>query len=275
MFKTGRFNRYQGGITRSLDGLETWASSASGLPGSGVPTDLLLDLDSAPGSRTLYAAVVGKGVYKSTDDGQTWSAKNNGITGSLNAWRLARLPDGTIYLLVCRGLQGETVIDGAVYRSADAAETWQPVPLPEGVNFPNDLSIDPEFPKRLYLAAWPSPIDGIEQNGGLWKSEDGGASWANIVDPASHVYGVLVDPENPSTVFCTNFEGSLLRSDDHGATWRRLGGYNFKWAKQPILDPHHPGMLYLTTFGSSVWYGPADGIAGAFEDIFPYGSNQP
>jgi hypothetical protein len=269
MFKTGRFNHFQGGITRSEDGLETWEPSRSGLPANGVPTDLILDPNSAPGSRTLYAAVVGKGVYKSNNDGKTWSAKNNGIAGSLNAWRLVRLPDGTLYLLVCRGLQGETVIDGAVYRSGDAAETWQPVLPPDGVNFPNDLAFDPENPQRLYLAAWPSPVDGVEQNGGLWQSENGGNSWTNIVDPASHVYGVLVDPNNPATVFHTNFEGSILRSDDHGVNWRRLGGYNFKWAKQPILDPHNPGMLYLTTFGSSVWYGPANGIEGAFEDLFP------
>jgi Bacterial Ig domain len=36
-----------------------------------------------------------------------------------------------------------------------------------------------------------------------------------------------------------------------------------------VPDPINKGMLYLTTFGSSVWHGPATGVPGAFEDVSP------
>ncbi len=269
MFKSGRFDRFQGGITRSEDGLETWQPSGQGLPKNCVPTDLLLDASSPANSRRLYAALVGKGVYRSEDDGKTWHSKNVGIKGNLNAWRLVQLPDSTLYLLVCRGLKNGKEVDGGLYRSQDNAESWQVVALPAGVNFPNDLCFDPSNPRRMILAAWPVLVDGISQHGGAWRTEDGGGSWESIFDPAAHVYGLAWDQQEPATVFLTTFESSIFRSNDRGNCWTRLGGYNFKWAKQPVLDPHHPDMVYLTTFGSSVWYGPANGVAGSLEDVHP------
>ena len=269
MFRSGHFNRYEGGVCKSDDGMASWQRSNAGMPAQCVPTDIILDRRSPVGRRTLYVAAVGKGVFKSTDDGHTWQAKNQGITGSLNAWRIILRPDGSLYLLVCRGLENGQVISGAVFKSADGAEHWEPVPMPGGANFPNDLAFDPSNPERLYLACWPTVIDDAERFGGLYKTEDGGQSWTNVFDESSHVYGVAVDRTNPATVFLANFEGAVYRSDDRGRTWERLGGYNFKWAKQPILDPYNRDMLYITTFGSSVWYGPARGVAGAFEDICP------
>ncbi len=270
MFKTD-LSHFQGGICKSEDALETWSVSSQGLPAVCAATDLLLDHRSPAGGRTLYLAAVGAGVYKSGDDGKTWQASSQGIQGNLNAWRLVQLPDGRLLVLVCRGWQNGKVIDGGLYSSTDQAASWQPVPLPTGVNFPNDLAFDPSDPQRLYLACWPTTLQGEEQWGGLYRSEDGGGTWSNIYNPAAHVYGVAVDPRRPATVFLTTFEGVINRSDDFGQHWQRLGGYNFKWAKQPIPDPYNPDMLYLTTFGSSVWYGPAKGVRDASEEILPPG----
>ena len=77
----------------------------------------------------------------------------------------------------------------------------------------------------------------------------------------------MVDPDWPSTIIINTFDSAVFRSDDRGETWYRLKGYTFKWGHRPILDPHHPGMLYLTTFGGSVFYGPATGDPDAFEGI--------
>ncbi len=270
MFRSPGFSHFQGGVCLSEDGLATWKPSNRGMPPGCLPTDLVLDPTSPVGRRVLYAAGLGQGVFKSVDNGVTWQAKNNGIRGSLNAWRIIRLPDGSLDLLVCRGLKNNVEVDGAYYHSSDGAESWQAVELPGGVNFPNDLAFDPTRPQRRFLACWPRVMDGQEHSGGLYRTDDAGRTWQNVFDPTAHVYGVTVDPQAPATVFITTFEGSIFRSDDGGDSWKRLGGYNFKWAKTPILDPFNPGMLYLTTFGSSVWYGPASGVEGAFEDIYPF-----
>jgi hypothetical protein len=269
MLRDGNFARYKGGVARTDDGLANWRRTTDGMPENTVTTHLILDPASPAGRRTLYAAGFGKGVYKSTDDGRTWTLKNAGLSGNLNAWRLLLTPKGTLYLLVARGLENGREVDGALYRSTDAGERWQPVRLPAGANAPNDLVYDPADPSRMYLAAWPRTIEGAERHGGLYLTEDEGSSWRGVFNESAHVYGVAVDPSHTSTVYINTFDGAAFRSDDRGRNWRRLGGYNFKWGHRPVPDPHNKGMLYLTTFGSSVWHGPADGAAGAFEDVYP------
>lgn len=269
MISSGKVNKCVGGVCKTDDGMESWKKSNSGIPENCAMTHLILDPASPVGKRTLYAAGFGGGVFKSVDDGATWTLKNNGIKGNLNAWNLVIHPDGTLYLLVARGLDNGRPVDGALYKSKNGAESWEIVKLPSGVNFPNDLCIDPQNPQRMYIACWPQSTTEGETGGGLYVTEDGCRSWSLLYNAASHVYGVTVDPQKTSTIFIGTFEGSVLRSDDGGKNWARLGGYNFKWAKTPILDPYNKGMLYVTTFGSSVWYGPDTGIENAFEDIYP------
>jgi len=257
---TGNFDRYLGGVCRSEDGLENWQQSSEGMPPNCLSTHILLDARTPTGNRTLYVAGFGKGVFKSTDDGRTWTLKNNGIQGNLNAWRLVERPDGILYLLVARGLVNNREVDGALYRSRDEAESWEKVALPEGVNAPNDLVLDPAEPQRMYLACWPKTINGVERYGGVWTTEDGGASWRNLFEESAHAYALAVDPDQRQILYLNTFDSAAYRSEDLGQSWQRLEGYDFKWGHRPVLDPHHKGMLYLTTFGSSVWYGPVRGV---------------
>jgi hypothetical protein len=226
------------------------------------------DPASPAGARTLYAAAFGIGVYRSVDDGRTWTLRNAGLDPqNLFAWRLALLPGGILYLVVTRNYRKGRQRPGAVYRSADGAASWQPVALPAGVDFPNDLTFDPSG--RLYLACWPREEGETNVGGGAWASDDGGASWTRVFDEAAHVYTVSVDPRRPATLYLSTFDAGVHRSDDAGRSWRRLGGFNFQWGYRPVPDPRREGMLYVTTFGSSIWYGPAGGVPGAIEDIAP------
>jgi hypothetical protein len=265
MFREEFFARDQGGICKTDNGLQTWQPSAHGLPERALCTHIVLDPASPAGQRTLYATVFNGGVYKSTDDGKTWSLKNNGIDPrNLFAWRLVLLPDGTLYLVVVKNFLKGREFTGAVYRSTDGAETWQPVPLPDDVDFPNDLTFDPSG--RLYLACWSHLVNGSNRGGGAYASDNGGRTWVRVFDPAAHVYTVTVDPVNSSTLYLSTFHAAVHRSDDRGQTWRRIKGCNFQWNQRVIPDPHHPGMIYLTTFGSSVWYGPSQSPGNAKED---------
>ncbi len=82
-----------------------------------------------------------------------------------------------------------------------------------------------------------------------------------------HVYEVTVDPRDPKTLFACGFESSAWRSADRGETWQRIQGYNFKWGHRVIPDPADAKMIYITTFGGSVWHGPAAGDPDAPEDL--------
>jgi photosystem II stability/assembly factor-like uncharacterized protein len=269
MLRDYKTEGYPGGICRSDDGLKTWQVSSDGLPPQTVATHIVLEPGSPKGKRTLYVAAFRAGVYKSTDDGRSWKLKNHGISGNLNAWRLALAPDRTMYLIVPRDLQQGQDVDGVLYRSRDRAEHWERMPLPAGATSPNDLVFDPAAPSRMYLACWPKTENGVEQGGGIYITADGGRSWTRTFDESVHTYGLAVDPSRPQTLFAVTYENSAYRSDDRGRTWRRLGGYDFKLGNRPFPDPNEKGMLYITTYGSSVWHGRADGISDAFEALYP------
>jgi hypothetical protein len=157
MWRNRDVKTFRGGVVASDDGGRTWKPSVEGMEQIAA-THILLDPGSPAESRTLYVCGFGKGVYKSTDGGHRWVLKNNGLEGSEPfAWRITPDGKGGLYLLVVRrGTDGGigTPLDGAIYRSSDGAEHWARMPLPQGVNGPSGLAIDPQDPGRLYLAAW-------------------------------------------------------------------------------------------------------------------------
>jgi len=270
MFSRQGFGRYTGGVAVSNDGGKSWQKSNKGMSENSIGTHILLDPESPSDSRTLYACVFDKGVFKSTDGGESWNAANNGLGANKFAWQMRRTPSGRLYLIVSRGqVDGETV-DGALYKSDDKAQSWEKVHLAKGVNAPADLLIDPVDSKIMYLSCWPRTVKGRDLYGGVYRTEDGGKSWKQVFDEKIRVSAVGMDGRKHNTIYINTFHNSAFRSDDRGNSWYRLGGYNFKWGQRAIPDPHHPEMLYLTTYGGSVFYGPATGVPGAFEDIENY-----
>ncbi len=265
--------RFQGGVAVSTDGGRHWTLSNGGMAESAV-THVLLDPKSPRGQRTLYAAAFGRGAYKSVDNGRTWALKNDGLAPDPRsqpfAWRLTLSGDGTLFLVVARrserGRSGD-VDDGALYRSTDGAEHWTRLALPSGTNGPNGLTVDPADPKRLYLSAWGLTHPDGDTGGGIFLSTDVGATWRHVLRDAQHVYDVSVDPRNPAVLYACGFDQAAFRSTDRGETWRRVGGFNFKWGQRVVPDPRDPALIYVTTFGGSVWHGPAAGDPSATEDV--------
>jgi photosystem II stability/assembly factor-like uncharacterized protein len=253
---------YKGGVCRSDDGGRHWIHSNSGMDETGA-THILLDPTSPVAARVLYVAGFGRGVYKSSDGGHTWVLKNNGITQEQPfAWRLARASNGTLYVVIARRSEDGSIGtpgDGALYRSTDGAEHWQPVALPEGSNGPNGLAIDPQSPERLYLAAWAKASGEHGDGGGIFLSENGGKSWRAVLEKDRHIYDVTIDPQDSNILYAAGFESSAWRSADRGLHWSRIPGFNFKWGQRVIPDPLHHDEVYITTFGGSVWHGAVNG----------------
>ena len=257
MWRTNDPANYRGGIGISRDGGRSW-TPAAGLP-VGAATHLLLDPRSPAGARTLYACLFGHGVYKSTDGGSTWTSQNSGLPEHPFAWRLTQAPGGRLYLVVARrserGRLGDAD-DGAVYASDDGAGHWTRLPLPTGTNGPNALSVDSRDERRLYLAAWGVTHPDGDTGGGIFVSTDAGQRWRATFDTAQHVYDVTEDPRTGALYAC-GFDQGAWRSDDRGEHWHRLQGYDFKWGHRVVPDPASPDRVYITTFGGSVWHGPA------------------
>ncbi len=141
------------------------------------------------------------------------------------------------------------------------------LPLPEGVSGPHDLLIDPKHPKTILVSCWPRTENGNDINGGVIKTTDGGKSWQQVFDERVRVNSAGLDPEHPNVIYINTFQNSAYRSIDSGTTWQRIEGYRFKWGQRAVPDINNPGMLFLTTYGGSVFYGPAEGTPGTPDDI--------
>jgi len=258
MWRRGGVAKYKGGVCISTDGGRTWAQSSNGMEPTAA-THILLDPTSPVDARVLYATGFGRGVYKSVDGGKNWKLKNVGIMQKEPfAWRISRDGKGTLYLLVARRSENGGIGndgDGAMYRSTDGAEHWSPIALPQGVNAPNGLAIDPQDPNRLYLATWARAAGQHGDGGGVFLSEDSGKNWRQTLDRDRHVYDVTIDPRDSSILYAAGFESSAWRSADRGEHWTRIPGFNFKWGYRVIPDPQDERKVYITTFGGGVWHG--------------------
>ena len=269
----GHWGPAQGGVAMSLDGGVNWTPS-KGLPASNAPTHIMLDPRSPVQSRILYVASMGRGVYRSSDGGQTWVTKNEGLPANPLAWHMAIGSDGTLYLVTIRrsmDIKYGNDNDGWLFRSFNGANSWEKVPLPPGLNGPMGITVDPKDPTRLYVSAWgrwaqydvgPPAVDG-----GVFLSEDAGLHWRNVLNASRRIYDVTVDPHNPDVVYASGFENAAYRSTDRGHNWSRIAGFNFTGAHRIAVDPVDPSQIYITTMGNSVWHGPAAGDPKAIEDI--------
>ena len=121
-----------GGVCVSRDFGASWKAEAQGLPRKPV-TSIVLDPRSPKDARTLYAGVFDEGVFKSTDDGKTWTLKKNGLghPDNLRVYRVILHRDGTLFAIICakRPAAGKPLMSEGVglYRSKDGAETWEKI----------------------------------------------------------------------------------------------------------------------------------------------------
>ncbi len=267
MFGGNGFGNFEGGVAVSDDSGRTWSKSNSGMAENSVCTNILLDPSSPADSRVLYASMMGRGVSKSTDGGKTWTETNNGLDKTMFAWQLRRNSKGRIFVLLARGLKGEKTVDGAIYYSDNNARSWAKLELPGGINGPHDLLLDPSDQNVMYVSCWPRTIDGTDHDGGVIKTEDGGKTWRNVFDDRVRVNSAGMDPADPGKIYINTFQNAAYRSTDAGKTWKRIEGYRFKWGQRAVPDINNPGMLFLSTYGGSVFYGPAAGVPGAADDI--------
>jgi photosystem II stability/assembly factor-like uncharacterized protein len=277
--KHGDFTRTAaGGVCLSEDGGKTWKTSSEGLPPNSAVLQILADPKSPPEQRTVYAANFGQGVYKSVDGGRTWQAKNLGLGENRHIREVVLAGGGRLYCVAVRAIKyGENdlreLMDGAVYLSQDGGDTWSGIALPEGVRFPNSITPDPFNPHRLYLCGQPSlqrsDIWGYKRayatggntespsRGGAYLSDDDGKSWKRIFDDRRFVFSLTADGRHPGRLYLATQNWGAFRTNDYGRSWKELGtNEDIRWGHKVVLDPLNPDMLFITSFGSAVFYGP-------------------
>jgi len=252
------------GIYKSVDGGETWSNS--GLRDSRQISRIWVDPHNA---NVVYVAALGhaygpnteRGVFKTTDGGAHWTksldqgpdigASDLAIaTGNPNilfatTWR-ARRPPWSAYAPLSGPGSG-------LYRSTDAGQSWSRLSgsgLPEGDWDRAAVAVSPNG-RRVYA------LIGLQKAGaagsaGLYRSDDGGGTWALANSDArltsrSWYFGNLtIDPNNADVVYIPSV--ALYRSADGGKTIEIVRGapggddYHQLW-----IDPANSARMILGT----------------------------
>ncbi len=251
-----------GGVCASTDFGEHWKPSNQGLPEAPC-TSICVAPKGRPGARTLYCTVFGHGVFKSVDDGRTWTEKSRGLGDPVNrrAFRVQAHADGTLFCVITAlRRDGRWVEEGVgLYRSRDGGENWQKITDPPPTWWLKDFTVDPLDSRVIWLSAADT---GGDRPGGLFRTQDGGKSWKKIAQKGPEHWGAYLSPHRKGWVYMTLCEGApeegLWLSRDDGATWTPFRDLPFKNVQRVEFDPKDPASIYLATFGGSVWKGPAE-----------------
>jgi photosystem II stability/assembly factor-like uncharacterized protein len=188
----------------------------------------------------FYVGQVDGGVWKSDDYGRTWNPIFDAEPSqSIGAIAVAPSNPNVVYVASGEGLhRPDLSVGDGIYKSSDAGKTWQHLGLRDGEQIPA-LAVDPRDANTLFAAVLGHPY-GANEERGIYRSTDGGATWTKVLYKDARTGGadVQIDRSNPSVVYASLWEetlgpwedgndydgtgGGLFKSTDGGATWKQL-----------------------------------------------------
>lgn len=215
-----------GGIWKTLNAGQTWELKTPEIPSLAITW--LANSDSNPS--VIYAAtgeangggrgLIGNGVLKSTDGGETWSV----IASTLNQrsfsyiGRIVVDPEDPDNVILCT-TQGEwdSEFRSEIYKSIDGGSSWEKKYdsdswITQVIAHPSDFNV-------LYAAKWAE---------GVIKSADQGETWSESIQGMNKVFGrveLAIAPSDPSRIYASvqgNISGSgadLYVSFDDAENW--------------------------------------------------------
>ena len=258
-----------GGVWKTENSGRTWFPISD----TGIPIGSIGAIAVAPSNANVVYVGTGEsdirsqnsygiGMYKSTDAGKTW--KPIGLEGTRQIGRVVVDPKDAnrVYVAALGNIYGPNPERG-VFRSTDGGATWKKILV--NAERPNDvgaidLAVDTRNPRVVYAAMWSTrrppwsvyaPVN--LKGGGLYKSTDGGDTWAKLsgglpTDDFVGRIGIAIAPGNSNRLWAVVDDlgsaappargrggrppavpdsqpdakptGGVFLSDDAGQTWR-------------------------------------------------------
>jgi photosystem II stability/assembly factor-like uncharacterized protein len=192
----------------------------------------------------LFGSVDG-GVWKTTNGGVTWfPIFDSQPIASIGAVAVAASDPQTIYVGTGESdMRSDISYGDGMYKSTDGGGTWRNIGLRDSQNIGRIL-IDPHDPNIVLVAALGHAF-GPNAERGVYRSTDGGASWAKVLtkDNDTGAIDLAWDPENTSIVYAAMWQtrrppfssyapingpgGGLYKSTDSGKTWAQITDHGF------------------------------------------------
>lgn len=193
-------------------------------------------------SRIFYAASASGGLFKTTNSGVSFRPVfDQHGSSSVGAVAVSTTKPDTVWVGTGEANPRNSVSWGdGVYVSRDGGETWDHAGLRDSRHIAA-IVVDPTRDDRIFVAAM-GHTWGKNPTRGLYRSENGGATWENVlyVDDETGCIDVLLDPVDPSIVYAATWQrargelddddpqvktgagSGLWKSRDGGTTWKRL-----------------------------------------------------
>ena len=209
---------------------------------------------------------VGDGMYKSTDAGKTW--RHLGLRDAQQIPQIIVDPRNPDRLFVAAlGHPYGPNAERGIFRSTDGGASFQKVLYKDDRTGGVDLAFDPRNPQIVYAVLWQAQQGPWENgafsgpNSGLYKSTDGGDHWSQLTgglptfekDGLGRI-GIGIAPADGNRMYALvearAQSGGLYRSDDAGATWKRVNsetriygrGNDFACVR---VDPKNRDVIYV------------------------------
>ena len=180
--------------------------------------------------------IIGRGVYKSTDAGQTWQLmglRDSGQIGSI----VVHPTNPSVVWLAALGSPFGPNDERGIFKTTDGGRTWKKTLFVNNSTGGRVLAINYSNPNELYAGmyrgfrkGWDIISGGPASEGGIYKSVDGGETWTKLANglPNRLIGKIDIDVarSSPRTVYAMieapGNEGGLYRSDDAGGSWRLI-----------------------------------------------------
>jgi photosystem II stability/assembly factor-like uncharacterized protein len=260
-----------GGVWKSTDAGQTWLPVSDKAPFWSVgaiavaPSNRHIIYvgtgEAAPRGNITY----GDGVYKSTDDGKTWT--HIGLDDSRQIGALIVDPANPDIVLVAAfgHAFGPNSMRG-IYRTTDGGKNWTRVLGKDDKTGGIDVSFDPHNAKIVYAALWqavrqPWNFSSGGPGSGLYRSADGGITWKQLTGNGlpGGILGrikVAVSGADANRIYAMieAKDGGLYRSDDAGSHWRLVNNdgrlrQRAWYFSQIYADPKRADTLYALNTG--------------------------
>lgn len=209
------------------------------LIGPALTAGRISDLAIDPGNHKRFFVAVASGGVWYTDNGGTTFQPVFDNEGSYSIGCVTIDPNNPLVVWVGTGennSQRSVSYGDGVYKSIDGGKSWTHMGLKQSEHIAKIL-VDPRNSDVVYVASQ-GPLWNSGGDRGLYKSNDGGATWKSIlpVDEHTGVSDIVFDPRDPDVIYATTYQrrrhvwtlinggpgSGIHKSTDGGKTWKEL-----------------------------------------------------
>jgi photosystem II stability/assembly factor-like uncharacterized protein len=210
----------------SQDGVDIWTTTTTSV---GRVYGMVIDPSNQD---NMYSIGLDFGVYKTTDGGTTWNTANTGLTFTqVQAVAISKNNPNVLYV----GTAGGNANSG-VYKTTDGGGNWAKINtgISESSIAVQAVMVHPDNPNIAWVAIFDGVADAVN---GIYKTTDGGTSWApaiNGIGTVKNFLSLAMSTSDPNTIYAGS---SFLVATQLG-----------------------PSMIYKSTNGGDLWTAATNGM---------------